>query len=103
MWGLGNTEVAMARKNNYWNNEFIRDLVAGKRTRVVVMYDSWFDGHLPDKWFKVAEWEMPYNYICGDIKVAFYGVTENEASMLKTNLEEFAVRLPADVKVRYFR
>jgi hypothetical protein len=46
---------------------------------------------------------MPYNYICGDIKVTFYGITENEAGLLKTNLAAFAPQLPKDVKVEYFK
>ena len=66
------------------------------------MYDSWFDKDLPNQWVKVATWEMPYNYICGDIKVTFYGNTANEAHFLKTNLTSFAAQLPRDVKVEYF-
>jgi hypothetical protein len=102
MWGLGNNEVANARKNGYWNNDFLRKLVADKHTRVTVMYDSWFDKDLPNQWIKVAAWEMPYNYICGDIKVTFYGITDNEAGLLKTNLAAFAPQLPKDIKVEYF-
>jgi hypothetical protein len=103
MWGLGNNEIANARKNLYWNNEFLRKIVTDNHTRVTVMYDSWFDKDLPNQWVKVATWEMPYNYICGDIKVTFYGITENEAGLLKTNLAAFAPQLPKDVKVEYFK
>ena len=46
---------------------------------------------------------MPYNYICGDIKVTFYGITENEAALLKKNVTTFAAQLPGDVKVEYFK
>lgn len=103
LWGLGNNEVAVARKKGYWNNDFIRKLVNDKQTKIAVIYDSWFDKDLPNQWFKVATWEMPYNYICGDIKVSFYGISEKDANMLKTNLAAFAPELPADVKVAYFR
>ena len=102
MWGLGNNEIANARKNSYWNNEFLRKMVAAKHTRIAVMYDSWFDKDLPNQWVKCATWEMPYNYICGDIKVTFYGITESEAALLKTNLSAFASQLPPDIKVEYF-
>jgi hypothetical protein len=103
LWGLGNNDVAIARKKGYWNNDFIRKLVNDKQTKIAVIYDSWFDKDLPNQWFKVATWEMPYNYICGDIKVSFYGISEKEASILKTNLAAFAPELPKDVKVAYFR
>src|SRR5450432_3432439 len=103
MWGLGNNEVASARKLGNWNNDFLQKLVADKRTRMAVIYDSWFDKGLGDKWVKVATWQMPYNYICGDIYVTFYGISQSEAALLKTNLASFAPQLPGDVKVEYFR
>ena len=78
MWGLGNNQVAQARKNMYWNNAFLQKVVADNHTRISVMYDSWFDKDLTKNWVKVATWEMPYNYICGDIKVTFYGITETK-------------------------
>jgi hypothetical protein len=103
MWGLGNNQVAQARKNNYWNNAFLQKTVADNNTRIIVMYDSWFDKDLTKNWTKVASWEMPYNYICGDIRVQFYGATPAEAQTLKTNLAAFASQLPGDVKVEYFK
>ncbi|MEO6499100.1 MAG: hypothetical protein ABIN95_08815, partial [Mucilaginibacter sp.] len=103
MWGLGNNEIANARKKGYWNNEFLQKIVADKQTRITVMYDSWFDKNLTSKWVKVATWEMPYNYICGDIYVTFYGNNESEALLLKKNLAAFAAQLPNDVKVAYFK
>ncbi len=103
MWGLGNNEVANARKHGYWSNEFLQKLVSDKNTRFAVMYDSWFDKDLPNKWVKVATWEMPYNYICGDIKVTFYGITAPEADTLKNKLSGFEPQLPKDIKVQYFR
>jgi hypothetical protein len=103
MWGLGNNEVANARKHNFWTNDFLRKLVTGNHTRVTVMYDSWFDKDLPNQWTKVATWTMPSNYICGDIYVTFYGITPGEATLLKTNLTAFAPQLPGDIKVEYFK
>lgn len=103
MWGLGNNQVAQARKNMYWNNAFLQKVVADNRTRICVMYDSWFDRDLTANWVKVATWEMPYNYICGDIKVTFYGITEAEAGTLNNHLRSFAPRLPQDVKVEYYK
>ncbi len=103
MWGLGNNEIANARKKGYWNNEFLQKITADNHTRITIMYDSWFDKDLTSKWVKVATWTMPYNYICGDIFVTFYGNTENEATLLKTNLSSFAPQLPGDVKVEYFK
>jgi hypothetical protein len=102
MWGLGNNEIATARKNGYWNNAFLQKVVKDNNTRVTVMYDSWFDKDLTKQWIKVATWEMPYNYICGDIYVTFYGNTESEAVLLKKNLAAFERKLPKDIKVQYF-
>ena len=103
MWGLGNNEIAVARKKGYWTNEFLQKIVVDKQTRIAVMYDSWFDKDLPKHWVKVATWEMPYNYICGDIYVTFYGITAHEAEQLKTSLAAFESQLPKDIKVAYFK
>jgi len=102
MWGLGNNEIAKARKSGYWNNEFIQKIVSDHHTRAVVMYDSWFDKDLAKPWVKVATWTMPYNYICGDIYVTFYGTSITEAETLKSKLQTFESRLPKDVKVNYY-
>ncbi len=103
LWGLGNNEVARARKKGYWTNDFLQRLVRIHHTRVAVIYDSWFDQNLSAGWVKVATWEMPYNYICGDISVTFYAMNQEESSLLKDNLTAFATRLPADIKVAYFK
>ena len=103
MWGLGNNEIANARKKGYWNSAFLQKITADNHTRITVMYDSWFDKDLTGQWVKVATWEMPYNYICGDIKVTFYGNTPTEATLLKNNLSSYAPQLPKDVKIEYFR
>jgi hypothetical protein len=103
MWGLANFEIAKARKNGYWNNEFIRKIVADNKTRVAVMYDSWFDKDLTSQWVKVATWKLPFNYVCGDIMVSFYGMNESEANLLKSNLSSFENQLPGDIEVKYFK
>lgn len=102
MWGLGNNEIAKARKGGYWNNAFIQKIVSDQHTRAVVMYDSWFDKDLTKPWVKVATWTMPYNYICGDIYVTFYGTTVAEAEALKKDLQSFEGKLPKDVKANYY-
>ncbi|MBC7902176.1 MAG: glycosyltransferase family 39 protein [Gemmatimonadaceae bacterium] len=103
LWGLGNNEVAHARKNFYWNNAFLQKLVTDKKARIAVIYDIWFDKDLPKPWFKVGMWQMPYNYICGDIKVTWYAMSEEEAVKLRANLGAFEKQLPADVTFEYFR
>jgi hypothetical protein len=102
MWGLGNNEIAKARKGGYWNNEFIQKIVSEHHTRAIVMYDSWFDKDLTKPWVKVATWTMPYNYICGDIYVTFYGTNAAEAETLKKDLQAFEGQLPKDVKTQYY-
>jgi hypothetical protein len=103
LWGLGNNQVMKARKYQYWNNGFLQGLVHDTHTRVAVIYDSWFDKDLSKPWYKVATWELPYVYSCGDIKVSFYGMTNAEADTLEGNLKTFQAQLPKDVKVEYSR
>ena len=39
-----------------------------------IVYDSWFDSSLLNKWKKVATWQIQNNVICGDATVSFYAV-----------------------------
>ncbi len=73
-----------------------------KNVSLAVVYDSWFDSSLLNKWQKVATWQIKNNVICGDSIVSFYAVKNNIAQGLKSNLMQYQKSLPADVKVKYY-
>lgn len=104
LWGLANNEVTKARKDNYYDTEFLRNLVKKNDAKLIIIYDSWFKPDISDNWVKVAKWYMPYNIICGDDRVTFYAPNQAAAGMLKQNLLQYAeTHLPKENRVEYFR
>jgi hypothetical protein len=102
LWGLGNNEVMQARKQKTWNSTYLTQLVAAKKCRLAIVYDTWFDSTLTHAWHKVATWQIPDNFSCGSNTVSFYGITPAEAKLLKANLQAFQKELPIAVSVQYF-
>ena len=103
LWGIGTTEITLAKKQGKGTNDFIYDLMKEKNTKIAVVYDIWYTEELRNKLFKVASWEIPNNYICAYPKVSFYGFSENDATNLKNNLISFQSQLPKEIKVEYLR
>ncbi len=105
LWGLGNNEVTIARKGNYWNSEFLQSLVLKNKTPIAIVYESWFDKALTGNWKKVGTWEVSYAFMLGDTKVSFYAIdpaNDVVIATLKENLRLFNRTLPADVKAEVF-
>jgi hypothetical protein len=102
LWGLGNNDVMKARKNKTWGSGYLQKLVSTNNTRVALIYDSWFDSSLTAAWKKVATWEISNNFSCGDSKVSFYAMNDNDATTLLNNLKSFKSQLPATVNVVYY-
>jgi len=102
LWGLGNIEVARSKKGNYWTPNFLDSLAKKKKTRVAVVYESWFNLQLLNRWTKVASWQIPDNVICGDDRVYFFAIDKDGAPDLKRNLMEFEKTLPLPVFVQYY-
>jgi len=104
LWGLANNEVTKARKDNYYNTAFLRELVKKNDTKLIMIYDSWFKPDISQDWVKVARWYLPYNVICGDDMVTFYAPNAAAAGMLKQNLLQYAeTHLPKENRVEYYR
>ncbi|MBS1669005.1 MAG: hypothetical protein JST58_16640 [Bacteroidetes bacterium] len=103
IWGIGTTEVTLAKKQGKGSNDFLYGLMKEKNTKIAVIYDIWYTKELRDKLYKVASWEIPNNYICAYPKVNFYGFSANDATILKNNLISFQSQLPKEIKVEYLR
>ncbi len=102
LWGLGSIDIAKARKGNYWTPIFIDSTCHNKNISFAIIYDSWFDSSLTDKWKKVATWRIQNNVICGDDIVSFYAIDPNATVGLLQNLKSFESRLPKTVEVKYY-
>jgi hypothetical protein len=101
LWGLGNIDVARAKRGHYWTPVFLDSLSRREQVQVAVIYDSWFDPALLARWTKVGTWTIPDNVICGDATVSFYTPDSAGAAELKMRLNAFAPSLPSEVVVHY--
>jgi len=99
LWGLGNLEVAKAKRGKYYNTQWINELAKLKNIKIAIVYDSWFSkyGGLPSEWIKVEEWTITNNVVCSSDTVSFYAVDPSERDILKDNLRQFSFQLPKDV------
>jgi hypothetical protein len=102
LWGLGSLAVARSRKQGYWTPEFLDSLCRRDGVKLAIVFSSWFDDRLLNKWTKVANWKIPDNVICGDDNVTFYTLERADASGLLDKLKQYSSQLPAEVTVTYY-
>lgn len=99
LWGLGNIEVAKAKKGHYWNAGFVNEIALKKNTDIAMVYDSWLKESLPPQWKKLGTWQISNNVVCGDAVVSFYAVSEAKAAVWKEKWKAFQSSLPGTVQV----
>jgi hypothetical protein len=99
LWGLGNIEVAKAKKGHYWNAAFVNEIALKKNTDIVMVYDSWLKESLPPQWKKLGTWQINNNVVCGDAVVSFYAVSEAAAAEWGVKWKGFQSSLPSTVQV----
>lgn len=99
LWGLGNLEVAKARRGKYYNIERMHKLATTNDTKVAIVYDYWYKpyGGIPLEWINVGKWTILNNVVCGGDTVSFYAVDPSETNTLIENLRAFSSYLPKDV------
>jgi hypothetical protein len=102
LWGLGNIEVARSRKGLYWTPVFLDSLVRARKVKLAIVYETWFDKPLLDRWAKVATWQMPDNVICGYDVVTFYAINAGDKESLTDKLKDYQPSLPRDINVVYY-
>jgi len=100
LMGLGDREVARARRKGRLDAAFIAGLAERRGARVAVIYEEHFEGLLPAGWQKVGEWTIPDNVVCARDRVAFFALRPEEAPTLRARLAAFAPRLPNGVRSR---
>jgi hypothetical protein len=97
LWGLGNAEVAAARKQHSYGVADIDRISKQTGTRIAIVYDTWFHHGLPPQWIRVGRWTIPNNVVLGADTVSFYAVDPSEAVYLSQSLTDFAPMLPQEV------
>jgi hypothetical protein len=79
LWGLGNAEIANARRQRRYQVSDIDRISQQAGARIAIIYDNWFPNGLPRDWVRVGRWTIPNNVIVGGDTVSFYAVDQREA------------------------
>jgi hypothetical protein len=102
LWGLADMDVAKAKKDGYNTPAFLNKVVEKNKVEFAIVYDSWFESALLNKWKKVATWQIENNVICGDATVSFYAIKPDSDKALIKNLMIYQPLLPKDVTIKYY-
>jgi hypothetical protein len=100
LWGLSNGDVARRKMAGTYGPAWIEREARRLDVKIAVAYEEWFFGYggLPKEWIKVAQWQIPDNFICASDVVTFYAVDPNEKDNLIANLRAFSSTLPRGVR-----
>lgn len=99
--GIGDMELAREKLNRRLTSSLLNQLVEKRNVKLIMVYDSWFEGLLPGTWVRVGSWKIENNIICGSDTVTFYALKEEDALILRENMSHFQAELPAGVRIDY--
>ncbi len=97
LFGLASREVSLLKRTGAYTKDSIRSLARANSIRLVIIYDSWFQGLIPDEWIKVGEWTIADNMICAGPTVSFWATDKAGANRLAMDLKDFSPSLPRTV------
>lgn len=97
LYGLANLEVLQARRHDVYGMDVIRALVSREHVEIIVIYKSWFKGHIPPEWVEVGRWKITGNVACASDEVTFYVPDGRFKDAAIEHLREFGRSLPAEV------
>ena len=100
--GLASEEARRLRLSNA-SAEAYRNFISDHGVHLVIIYDEWFVGQIPDSWIKVASMDLSRERISPDKKeVQFYATDAPTASQLLPELQSFSTTLPPRVKLSIY-
>ena len=97
LYGLANMEVLQHKLNDSFGKDSIEQLVSGSNVSLVMIYDEWFAGTIPDDWVKVGKWTISDNVVCASDNVSFYAPDDSYKQEAVSNLVGFSGTLPPTV------
>jgi hypothetical protein len=95
--GLATTSVADAIRAHSFDRRTLYDISKAANIRIAIVYRHLFPSGPPSDWVEVGGWELPKPFGLGSPGFTFYAFGEEQARLLRANLESFAPRLPAHV------
>lgn len=92
--GLGSKEMVdiKVRKNVFDDEveEFLTKYAQENHYQLAIIYEKWFDGHIPESWKKIADLEVSgRSIVLGDRHVVIYSIDPLTSDILKKNVKNF--------------
>jgi hypothetical protein len=97
VYGLATQEVAELKRRRAWNRSQVEALIARRDVRAVAIYEKVFAPLIPPSWTLVGEWRIQQNVGVSEDTVGFFAPAREDAQRLRSALDAYAARLPADV------
>ncbi len=89
LYGLGSLEVAQAKRRGEFDREQVRALGRAHQVEIIIIYNTWFEGKIPEEWQEVGQWQISDNVVCGSDTVSFYAPDASRREEIRAQLEEF--------------
>lgn len=100
LMGLASPRIARARgmriDGPLTQNE-IESVSVDENVSIAIVYEDWFSGSIPTAWKKIGSWKISDNHVCAKDTVTFYATSENDAAILRENLQAISSRLPSSI------
>lgn len=101
--GLGSIEMIPFNENrNLLSDKFESFLTEYSRNHhyeIAVIYDEWFQGHVPKTWKKVAVLKIRHIVTASKDEVSIYSIDPANLEMLKKNIQSFNWNKNVEVKI----
>lgn len=98
LFGLASMDVAKARRLGTYGADWIADYISKRDVEIVIVYNSWFLGHLPSEWEELGRWKISNNVVCGSDTVSFYVPNSLWRTSASNNLRAFSSKLPTSIQ-----
>lgn len=97
LYGLANMEVLKLKQDGSYTKSDIRQLTSRNEVQIAVIYNSWFEGQIPDDWVEIGQWQIADNVICASDVVSFYATNDAQQEYLTSSLLDFSDSLPPSI------
>jgi hypothetical protein len=99
LWGLGSETVRKLRAAGQINADVIMDLINKADVDFAMIYESWFEGAIPDSWCLMAILKGEA-VTASSGEVLFYATRASAVANMRDALDRFAPTLPARVTLK---
>jgi hypothetical protein len=89
LWGLGSETARLKRAGAAHNPLWLKDLVDARRIGVVIIYDEWFPGQIPESWRRLATLKAAHRMAAPFDTMSVYATSAAATPAVLTALREF--------------